>query len=177
MKKRILAVVLVLLITPSVVIGFEEISRTDRDLIEITVRKDWTLSEIAEGVGMSTSQLMKMNGLESSVIYPGQDLEILPYSEMKTVKVSWYGPNFQDNTMANGEEFDMHDSSIVAHKWLPFGTRVKLTRVDTGQNITVTIKDRGPYYGSRHFDLSKAAAKKLGMINEGVVRCKVKILS
>jgi len=78
--------------------------------------------------------------------------------------------------MANGEIFDMYDPSVCAHKWLPFGTKVRLTRVDTGQSVEVIVKDRGPYIPNRHFDLSYAAAKKLDMVKVGVVLCKVEVL-
>jgi len=65
----------------------------------------------------------------------------------------------------------------AAHKLLPFNTKVKLTRVDNQKSIIITIRDRGPYIKGRHFDLSYAAAKKLGVVNIGVVICKVEILN
>ncbi len=77
--------------------------------------------------------------------------------------------------MANGKEFDMDDSSVVAHKWLPFGTKVRLTR--KGKSIVVVVQDRGPYVKDRNFDLSRASASELGIKNTGVAECQVEILS
>ena len=70
----------------------------------------------------------------------------------------------------------MFDSTIVAHKWLPFGTVVRLTRIDNGKSVIATVKDRGPFVPARHFDLSYAAAKELDMIEAGVVLCKVEVI-
>jgi len=145
-------------------------------IVEIVVRPGWSLTEIAEGVGMDLEALMKLNNLTSLTVYPGQILKTVPYSDFDEVLVSWYGPGFHGRVMANGKVFNMYDSSICAHRWLPFGTKVKLTRLDIGRSVTVIVQDRGPYITGRHFDLSYAAAKKLGMIEEGVVRCKVEIL-
>ncbi|NDL72193.1 septal ring lytic transglycosylase RlpA family protein, partial [Vreelandella alkaliphila] len=52
---------------------------------------------------------------------------------------------------------------------LPFGTKVLVTRPDTGQEVEVLINDRGPFVQGRVIDLSKRAARKLGMIQRGVV--------
>lgn len=55
----------------------------------------------------------------------------------------------------------------AAHRSLPFGTKVTVTDQRTGEKIEVTINDRGPFYGNRIIDLSKAAATKLGFRNRG----------
>jgi rare lipoprotein A len=69
--------------------------------------------------------------------------------------------------MADGKNFDMDDPTIVAHKKLPFGTRLWLTNQETGRSIEVVVRDRGPYVPGRSLDLSLAAAKKLGFAREG----------
>jgi rare lipoprotein A len=56
----------------------------------------------------------------------------------------------------------------AAHPELPFGTEVVVTRPDTGVEVTVVINDRGPFVKGRIIDLSKRAARELGMINRGV---------
>lgn len=146
--------------------------------LEIKVREGWTLSEIAEGVGMTLEHIMELNGIEDpGLIYPGQKLKVEPYSDFNEVLVSWYGLKFHGKTMANGRKFNMNDSTIVAHKWLPFGTQVRLTWVKTGKSIIVVVQDRGPYIKERHFDLSYKAAEDLGMKEEGVAKCKVEIIS
>jgi len=82
----------------------------------------------------------------------------------KVVGASWYGPGFHGKKTASGEIFNQN-AMTAAHKTLPFGTRVK---VSLGKrSVTVKINDRGPYVGGRKLDLSKAAAKKLGLIGPG----------
>ena len=165
MKKLIVVVVLLVLFSSIVVNGVG---------VNVSVRPGATLWGIAQDFDMSVSELMKMNDLEKTTIHPGQKLEVNPYPD-DTAIVSWYGAKFDGKLMANNKErFDMNNPKLAAHKWLPFGTRVRLTRKN--KSITVIIKDRGPYVKGRNFDISKAAAKKLGIISEGVARCKVKIL-
>ena len=144
--------------------------------MEIVVRKGWTLAEIAQGVGMELEEVIQLNNLASYDIYPGQILKVKPYAAFSVVLVSWYGPKYHGKKMANGEIFNMYNPTIVAHRWLPFGTQVRLTRIDTGAGIEVIVQDRGPYVTNRHFDLSYAAAQKLDMVEDGVVLCKVEVL-
>ena len=79
---------------------------------------------------------------------------------------SWYGPGFHGRLTANGERFDMNELT-AAHKTLPFGTRVLVHNPRTGKEVVVRINDRGPFIKGRVIDLSKAAAKALGMKGRG----------
>lgn len=79
---------------------------------------------------------------------------------------SWYGPGFHGRTTANGEKFNMHELT-AAHKTLPFGTRVLVHNPRTGKEVVVRINDRGPFIKGRVIDLSKAAAKVLGLKSRG----------
>ena len=79
---------------------------------------------------------------------------------------SWYGPGFHGRRTANGERFDMHELT-AAHKTLPFGTRVLVHNPRTGKEVVVRINDRGPFIKGRVIDLSKAAAKALGLKSRG----------
>src|SRR5262249_32028050 len=54
------------------------------------------------------------------------------------------------------------DAMTAAHKSLPFGSKVKVTNKKSGDAVTVTITDRGPYVKGRCIDLSKAGASALG---------------
>ena len=80
--------------------------------------------------------------------------------------VSWYGGRFHGRRTASGERFDMY-ALTAAHPTLPFGTRIKVRRLDTGQEIEVRINDRGPHVRGRILDLSRAAARALGVLEAG----------
>ncbi len=79
---------------------------------------------------------------------------------------SYYGKRFQGRRTANGERFDMN-AMTAAHKTLPFGTKVEVTNPRNGKSVTVRINDRGPYAHGRMIDLSRAAAKEIGLVQRG----------
>jgi rare lipoprotein A (peptidoglycan hydrolase) len=76
---------------------------------------------------------------------------------------------------ASGEPFDAHELT-AAHRTLPFGTRVRVTSVDTGRSVTVRINDRGPFVRGRTIDVSRAAAQSLGIVDRGVGKVKLDVL-
>jgi rare lipoprotein A len=90
-------------------------------------------------------------------------------------EASYYADKFAGRTTANGETFDPSEMT-AAHPSLPFDTRVRVTRVETGESVTVRINDRGPYADDRIIDLSEAAAQEIGMIHEGVVEVRIDVL-
>ncbi len=67
---------------------------------------------------------------------------------------------------ASGERYDMRQL-VASHPTLPFGTRVRVTRVETGQSVMVRIIDRGPFVKGRIIDLSFEAAKRLDFLEQG----------
>jgi rare lipoprotein A len=87
------------------------------------------------------------------------------YAERGTA--SWYGEPFHGLETASGEVFDMNQLT-AAHRELPFGAEVRVIHLRTGASITVVINDRGPCIDGRDIDLSKAAARALGMVDEGL---------
>ncbi|BAT72127.1 rare lipoprotein A [Thermosulfidibacter takaii ABI70S6] len=88
---------------------------------------------------------------------------------------SWYGPKFHGRKTASGERFNMY-SLTAAHKTLPLGTYVKVKNLKNGRAVVVKINDRGPFVRGRIIDLSYAAAKKLGMIKDGVVPVEITVI-
>lgn len=88
---------------------------------------------------------------------------------------SWYGPQFHGKKTSSGEIFDMNGMT-AAHKTLPLGTYVRVTRLDNGRWIIVRINDRGPFVGDRIIDLSRRAAEELGMIPNGTARVRIEAL-
>ncbi|MBQ9226761.1 rare lipoprotein A [Fibrobacter sp. UWCM] len=81
-------------------------------------------------------------------------------------EASYYGPGFHGKQTASGEIFDQDDYTC-AHKSLPFGTKLKVVRVDNGSSVVVRVNDRGPYVDGRILDLSVAAGKKIGLDKVG----------
>jgi rare lipoprotein A len=75
---------------------------------------------------------------------------------------SWYGPGFQGRKTASGERFNTNELT-AAHRYLPFGTRVRVVNQSTGRSVIVRINDRGPFHGGRVIDLSRASASAIGM--------------
>ncbi len=75
---------------------------------------------------------------------------------------SWYGDKFHGKSTASGEKFNMHGLT-AAHRTLTFGSKVKVTNQRNGKSTVVCINDRGPHVKGRVIDLSKAAAKEIGM--------------
>lgn len=88
---------------------------------------------------------------------------------------SWYGPGFHGRLTANGERYNQHGLT-AAHKSLPFGTNVRVTNLNNGRSITVRINDRGPYAHGRIIDLSRGAAKVIGLMGSGVAPVQIEIL-
>ncbi len=84
-----------------------------------------------------------------------------------TVRASWYGPGFQGKRTASGAKFNMN-AFTAAHPSLPFGSKVRVTY--RGKSVVVRINDRGPFMENRSIDLSKAAARKIGILPVGVAK-------
>lgn len=76
---------------------------------------------------------------------------------------------------ASGEKFNTHDLT-AAHPTLPFGTRLRVTNVTTGQAVTVRVNDRGPYVQGRIVDVSYSAADALGMVGKGLANVKLDVV-
>lgn len=92
-----------------------------------------------------------------------------------TANISWYGKDHHGRRTASGKRFNMH-ALTAAHKHLPFGTRVQMYNPKTRKRVTVTINDRGPYHGNRKFDVSRAAASRLGILKSGHGKIQYRIL-
>jgi rare lipoprotein A len=106
---------------------------------------------------------------------PPQAHEEAPTGEKKLQQVgeaSWYGPQHQGKATASGEPFDQNQLT-AAHPTLPLGATATVTNLATGKSVQVTINDRGPYVKGRQIDLSRAAAKKIGVTKQGVAKVKI----
>ena len=90
-------------------------------------------------------------------------------------RISLYGNEFAGKKTASGEPFDP-EALTMAHRTLPFGTRVRVTNLENERGVEVVVNDRGPFVAGRIADLSLAAARRLGMIADGVVDAMLDIL-
>ena len=118
--------------------------------------------------------LRKLAGFWSLVLTAALALSALPIEASARGKqvgtASWYGPGFHGKKTASGKRFNQN-ALTAAHRSLPLGTRAKVTNLPNGKAVMVTINDRGPYYGGRVIDLSRAAAHRLAM--DGTARVSV----
>lgn len=85
---------------------------------------------------------------------------------------SWYGEKFHGELTSNGEIYDMYGMT-AAHKSLPIPTYVQVTNLSNGHQVIVRVNDRGPFHDGRIIDLSYAAAKKLGFVDQGTAPVEV----
>lgn len=88
---------------------------------------------------------------------------------------SWYGPSLAGQATRSGEAFDQNALTAASHT-IPIGSRVRVTNLANGRSVVVRINDRGPHVKGRGIDLSAGAARKIGLIHEGVGRVSVTIL-
>jgi len=88
---------------------------------------------------------------------------------------SWYGPDFQGKSTANGELYNMNRLT-AAHPTLPMPCYATVTNMDNGRTIVVRINDRGPYKAGRIIDLSHRAAQLLAVTHSGTANVRVRYL-
>jgi rare lipoprotein A len=87
--------------------------------------------------------------------------------EIERGLASWYGHKFHGRRTASGERFDMN-AFTAAHPSLPFGTQLTVRNPANGREVVVRVNDRGPHTGRRIIDLSRAAARAIGLVKAGV---------
>lgn len=90
-------------------------------------------------------------------------------------KCGYYADSFQGRPTSNGEKYDKN-ALTCSHKSLPFGTRLRVTRLDNKKSVVVRVNDRGPYIEGYVVDVSGEAAKELDLLKAGTARVKVEIL-
>jgi rare lipoprotein A len=90
-------------------------------------------------------------------------------------RVSLYGKGFAGKRTASGENFDP-EALTMAHRTLAFGTRVRVTNIANQRSVDVVVNDRGPFVVGRIADVSAAAARQLGMTDDGVIDATLEVL-
>ena len=90
-------------------------------------------------------------------------------------EASWYGEPYNGRRTASGEIFDM-EQLTAAHRTLPFQTWVEVTNLDNGKQVDVRITDRGPFVDGRIIDLSRGAAREIGLLRTGIAKVQLKVI-
>ena len=116
---------------------------------------------VAEPVVMDTAAL-EAQALESEALEAAEPEA--DWEQLGSGTASYYADKFDGRRTASGETF-RNGGYTAAHRTLPFGTRVRVSRGD--RSVVVRINDRGPFAKGRVIDLSKAAARDLGLIGPG----------
>jgi rare lipoprotein A len=134
-------------------------------------RKKWAASSVKKGSTVRKVPVTVSPYSDRSFMAP----DYFPKSFRVTGKTftglaSWYGAAVDGHRTASGRIFN-HDDYTCAHRSLPFGTCLAVTRGK--KRIVVVVTDRGPYTGGRVLDLSEAAAKDLGIDGVSTVRAEV----
>jgi rare lipoprotein A len=108
----------------------------------------------------------------------GRPLELREPVWIETGVASWYGGNdgFEGKPTASGE---IYDSSrlTAAHRQLPLGTIVDVQNVENSRTVRVRINDRGPFVKGRVIDLSKAAAREIGVLGPGTANVRIALIT
>jgi rare lipoprotein A len=92
-------------------------------------------------------------------------------------EASYYGDSLAGHSTASGEPY-LPRAFTAAHRHLPLGTILRVTRRDGTRSVYVRINDRGPYGSSRRIlDLSRAAAEQLGMLRAGVLEVRAEVVA
>lgn len=104
-----------------------------------------------------------------------QGQQIASARSVQVGQASWYGPGFFGNRTASGEVL-RPGTLTAAHRYLPFGTKVRVTNLYNGRTAVVRINDRGPFSGGRIIDLAHGAAQILGVTASGVADVRLEVI-
>lgn len=98
-------------------------------------------------------------------------------SEAAVGVASFYAKRFHGHFTASGQRYD-NELLTAAHSHLPFGTKLKVTNLRNKRSVVVTVNDRGAFHAyGRIIDLSRAAAKEIGMLGRGTAKVKLEVLN
>lgn len=98
---------------------------------------------------------------------------LAPKPGPRNAVASYIDHRYHGRKTASGERYNEADLTC-AHPWLPFGTLVEFER--EGRRAQCRVNDRGPFIPGREFDLSRAAARRLGLLEPGVADVQVEVV-
>jgi len=97
-------------------------------------------------------------------------------ADAKVGYASFYAHRFHGRPTAYGETYDEH-ALTAAHRFLPLGTRVRVTNLANGRSVVLRINDRGPWAKNRLIDVSYAAAQELRFVRQGLARVRIEVVA
>src|SRR5262245_26220285 len=87
---------------------------------------------------------------------------------------NFYNDKFQGKKTASGEAYDK-DKLTASHKKLAYGTKVKVTNVENGKSVVVTVNDRMSAKSPAVIDVTRRAAEELGFAKSGKAKVKLEV--
>jgi rare lipoprotein A len=133
------------------------------------------MQAVLRRAGGAIPRLFVLVAVAAGLYAPSAWADFVGNMPRRTVTASWYGQEFSGRRTASGAPFDPRGLT-AAHKTLPLGTLIRVTNPRTGASVLVTVTDRGPFIGRRELDLSKAAAREVGILTCGVASVLIEVL-
>ena len=94
---------------------------------------------------------------------------------IETGMASYYAPKFNGRKTSYGEFFSNQEFT-AAHPTLPYNTLIEVTNLKNNRKVNVRVTDRGPFSKSRVIDISKSAARQIGMVQSGIAKVQLKVV-
>jgi len=127
------------------------------------------------GATLLLSLLAACSGNPKPKAYPFPPAEKPAVGTIVEGVASWYGPGYDGKRTSSGEVYDQ-DALTAAHAYWAFGTRVRVTLLSTGRSVVVRINDRFPSHKGRAIDLSRAAARAIGLVGPGTGQVRLEVV-
>lgn len=121
--------------------------------------------------GRGAYKVGKAYDIDGKTYYPAEN-----WSYDEVGMASWYGPGFHGRQTASGEIYDQNATS-AAHPTLPMPSIVRVTNLANGKEVVARVNDRGPFAHNRIIDLSKGAARQIGLDISGTAKVRVQLLT
>lgn len=112
---------------------------SEQEYIFQTIRQGNTIGKIAQSYGTTPETILTLNNLSSEdALMVGKKLKVPSWG---AITISWYGSWFNGRQMANAEPYHTN-KLVIAHRYLPLGTCVKLTNPESNESVIAVVKDR-----------------------------------
>lgn len=149
--------------------GFARV--TNRDTARALIARVVAPGDGDQGVSVLSAAAARRLGLRDGEGARGHIEEIVA----QVGPASWYGKAFHGRPTSSGEPYDQN-AMTAAHRFLPFGTKVRVTNEATGASAVARINDRGGFIKGRVIDVSKRVAERVGFREQGIAIVRVEVI-